>query len=135
MQDFLRFIYERGHIYVWRLGDLMIHTITIFRFADASQVHRFLDFTYQHGTMNRTTKCLVWGGMQAGYADVQAKERLEWFYQKQSQKGACALNRTTLALQDLSPTYAHLPEGMEAVELETVVAGNVEVMGKGLLSG
>ena len=135
VQDFLQFIHERGHIYVWRLGDLMIHTMTVYKFADAAQVHRFLDFTYEHGTTENTTGCLTWGGMQAGYRDGDAQARLTLYFEQRSKQGACALNQTTLTLDDLSPTYAHLPADMNAVTLQTVVAGNVELIGKGLLSG
>lgn len=135
VQDFLQFIYERGHIYTWLLGDLMIHTMTIYKFADSSQVHRFLDFTYEHGTVDNTTGCLVWGGMQAGYNDDNATIRLERYYKERAKGGQCPLNQTSLSTSDLSPTYSHLPLGMESVTLQTVAAGRVELEGKGLLSG
>ena len=135
VQDFLRFIYDRGHIYTWRLGDLMIHTMAIYKFAHTDQVHRFLDFTYEHGTTDNTTGCLVWGGMQAGYADTNATKRLAEYYTKQHRNGACPLNQTKLTRRDLSPSYSHLPEGTDPLSLDTVVAGNVEVLHKGLLSG
>eukprot|EP00977_Amphora_coffeiformis_P018105 scaffold6164_cov163-Amphora_coffeaeformis.AAC.16 len=135
VQDFLQFIYQRGHIYVWRLGDLVIHTMTIYKFAQSFQVHRFLDFTYEHGTIDNTTGCLMWGGMQAGYRDVEAAKRLDKYHRERSKDGACVLNQTILTLEDLSPTYAHLPSDIKSVALQTVVAGNVEVIGKGNLSG
>jgi hypothetical protein len=110
----------------------------LYRFAESSQIHRFLDFTYEHGTLNKTTGCLTWGGMQAGYRDAQAHERLTRYFEQRSKEGACPLNHTTLTLPDLSPTYAHLPKGLAAssIALETVVApGGVEIIGKGPLSG
>ena len=135
VQDFLKFIHDRGHIYTWRLGDLMIHTMSIYGFAKAAEVHRFLDWTYEHGTVDRVTGCLVWGGMQAGYNDINATKRLSQYYREQSRGGDCDLNLTKLTVNDLSPTYAHLPTERNTVELDTVVAGQVEVVGKGLLSG
>jgi hypothetical protein len=40
---FLKFVDRQGMIYRRRLGDLMIHSMTIYSFAPMDKIHRFLD--------------------------------------------------------------------------------------------
>lgn len=135
--QFLRFIDKQGHIYRRRLGDLMIHSMAVYWFAPKEQIHRFLDFTYEHGTVNETDGCLKWGGIQAGYDDKLSTERLARFNEVMVMDRSCEVNTSSLAERDLSPTYAHLPSHLEGkVFLQTITAGHVELPpGKGLLSG
>jgi hypothetical protein len=137
VQRFLQFIDKQGHIYRRRLGDLMIHTMAVIAYARPEQIHRFLDFTYEHGTLNETSGCLVWGGIQAGYDDANASAILRDFYHWQVLERGCPCNTTFLAEPDLSPTYAHIPKQLQGtVSLQTIVAGRVEFpSGKGILSG
>ncbi|GAX12478.1 alpha 1,2-mannosyltransferase [Fistulifera solaris] len=133
--QFLRFIDRQGHIYRRRLGDLMIHSMAVYAFAPPQQIHRFLDFTYEHGTVNRTDGCLVWGGIQAGYDDDHAAETLSQFYDRY---GNCSGVRASyLGVSDLSPSYSHVSTSKKArLSLFTVTAGEVELpAGKGMLSG
>jgi hypothetical protein len=137
VQRFLNFIDRQGHIYRRRLGDLMIHTMAVIAYAPPERIHRFLDFTYEHGTLNETDGCLIWGGIQAGYDDPNATATLGQYYQTQLIERGCPCNSTFLPGPDLSPTYAHIPEELrEEVSLQTIVAGRVELpAGKGILSG
>ena len=137
--QFLRFIDKQGHIYRRRLGDLMIHTMAVYWFAPKQHIHRFLDFTYEHGTFNETTGCLLWGGIQAGYNDPNAWTTLSNFNETIVIERRCDVNESILSHVDLSPSYNHLADIMsmnEDVSLLTITGGNVELpAGKGHLSG
>ena len=113
----------------------MIHSMAAYAFAPPSQIHRFLDFTYEHGTVNHTNGCLVWGGIQAGYDDDNAVETVSQFYDRFS--NCSGVRASYLGSPDLSPSYAHLPSATtEKLALFTVTAGEVELpAGKGALSG
>ena len=116
----------------------MIHTMAVTAFAPAEKIHRFLDFTYQHATVNQTSGCVTWGGIQAGYNDELAPETLQNFYQDMALDRECPLTTTSyLRLPALFPTYAHItdPRTAKDIALLTVTAGNVELSNKGILSG
>lgn len=134
---FLRFIDRQGQIYRRRLGDLMIHSMAVYAFAPAYRIHRFLDFTYEHGTVDKANGCLTWGGIQAGYDDTQSSLTVDSFYQRFALERGCQLNASFLGANDLSPSYSHLsPKERSRLSLHTVVAGAVELpAGKGILSG
>jgi alpha 1,2-mannosyltransferase len=134
---FLDFIDAQGHIYRRRLGDLMIHTLAVIAFAPQDRVHRFLDFTYEHGTFDNQDGCLLWGGIQAGYDDPNASLTLNEFYRTKTLDLNCSVNATYLSEPDLSPTYSHIPPDRKGrVSLHTLIRGWVETSsGKGLLSG
>jgi Glycolipid 2-alpha-mannosyltransferase len=136
VQDFLRTVDRQGLIYRRRLGDLMIHSLSVYFFAPPERIHRFLDFTYQHGTENQTSGCVVWGGIEAGYDDEDAERTLNEYFQSQVVELACPSNATFLSEEDLSPSYAHYPPHMKGrMFLHSIMAGNVEKPGKGMLSG
>jgi Glycolipid 2-alpha-mannosyltransferase len=137
VSTFLQFIDQQGHIYRRRLGDLMIHSMAVYWFAPKERIHRFLDFTYEHGTLNDTSDCLVWGGIQAGYNDPHAGTTLERFHRTFFLDRGCEVNSASLTEADLSPSYAHISSDLNySVTLQTITAGNVELpAGKGLLSG
>lgn len=109
--------------------------MVVYGFAESDAIHRFLDFTYEHGTVS--SKCLAWGGMQAGYLDEEADRRLDDYAHSPAvlSRPGCLVNTTDMTLKDLSPTYAHVPPGMENLTLRTVVAGKMEYPDKGILSG
>jgi hypothetical protein len=130
--EFLDFIDRQGHIYRRRLGDLMIHSMAAYWFAENREIYRFLDFTYEHGTKNTTDGCLLWGGIQAGYNDRNALATVTSFQSEQLARG-CAANASALSNADLSPSYNRLTKH---VSLLTVSAGRVELpSGRGILSG
>ncbi|CAB9521584.1 Glycolipid 2-alpha-mannosyltransferase [Seminavis robusta] len=136
VQDFLRIVDREGLIYRRRLGDLMIHSLSVYFFAPAERIHRFLDFTYQHATENQTSGCVVWGGIEAGYDDQNAETTLNEYYQRKIVDLNCPSNATFLSEADLSPTYAHVPADLKRrLFLHNIMAGNVERPGKGPLSG
>jgi hypothetical protein len=136
VQEFLRVVDREGLIYRRRLGDLMIHSLSVYFFAPPERIHRFLDFTYQHSTKNQTSGCVIWGGIEAGYDDPKAETTLNEYYQEQVIDLDCLSNATFLAEADLSPSYAHYPAELKGrLSLLSMMAGNVEKPGKGFLSG
>jgi hypothetical protein len=127
---------QRKFVYRKRYGDLVIHSMAVYAFARKEQIHRFLDFTYQHFTLG-PDGCILWGGIQAGYLDPHADALLDQFYQSRvtSQTG-CRANVTHLTAQDLSPSYSHLSDDWkEKISLRTICSGRVELSGQGILSG
>ena len=114
----------------------MIHSMAIYSFAPPEKIHRFLDFTYEHSTVDKTTGCVVWGGIQAGYNDPKSGETIDEYYQKKVAEKGCTANLTVMSEHSLSPTYSHLPLNLKGkLFLKTITAGNVELRGKGTLSG
>jgi hypothetical protein len=133
---FLKFVDRQGMIYRRRLGDLMIHSMTIYSFAPPDKIHRFLDFTYEHSTVDKASGCVMWGGIQAGYDDPNADATLDTYFQKKVVQKGCQANRTITAAGGLSPTYSHLSQGLkDKIRLKSIMAGKVELLGKGILSG
>jgi hypothetical protein len=111
--------------------------MAVYWFSPKKHIHRFLDFTYEHGTYNETNGCLLWGGMQAGYNDPNAYTTLSNFNKTLTIDRGCAVNASDFNEYDLSPSYAHIPNSLKGkVSLPTITAGNVEFpLGKGYLSG
>ena len=137
---FLREIDRRGLYYRKRFGDLLVHTLAVYAFAPAGQVHRFLDFTYQHATMDyfkdREKECISWGSIQAGYNDPEGEQKVDQFYQTHVLDKDCpTANLTYLYKDDLSPLHAHIPDAIRQqheqqggkFKLKTVYAGKVEL--------
>lgn len=62
---YLKTIDRQGFIYRKRYGDLMIHSHAVYGYAESNQIHRFLDFTYEHVTrdhiLHPAQGCVVWG--------------------------------------------------------------------------
>jgi ribonuclease HI len=136
VKKFLHFVDRQGMIYRRRLGDLMIHSMTIYSFAPPEKIHRFLDFTYEHSTVEKKSGCVVWGGIQAGYDDPNSDFTIDNYYQKKVFQKGCQANLTLMRQRSLSPTYSHLPDRLNGkVALKSVMAGNVELPGRGILSG
>jgi hypothetical protein len=108
-----------------------------YAFSPPDKVHRFLDFTYEHGTVNHTSGCVVWGGIQAGFDDPNADQTLDSFYQKKVlQVKGCTNKHYILSEENLSPTYSHLPLSQKGnLALRTIMAGKIELPDKGILSG
>lgn len=149
VQYFLRFIDQRGHIYRRRLGDLNIHSMAVYAYARPEQIHRFLDFSYEHKTiLNKTDGCITWGGIQAGYKDKNSSSLLLEYYNRHIIKQDCSLHvspknpaekfyqASFLRATDLSPSYQHLsPQQTKYVHLHTITSGDVELARKGIMSG
>lgn len=144
VSKFLNEIDRRGFYFRQRFGDLLVHSLAVYAFAPPTQIHRFLDFTYQHATIDyfkdREKECISWGGIQAGYNDPHGNEVVDKFYETHVlQKDCHTANMTYIAEEDLSPTYSHIPESArkegKKFTLKTLHAGRVEVPGQGILSG
>ncbi len=114
----------------------MIHSLAVYAFSRPEKIHRFLDFTYEHSTVDKKTGCVIWGGIQAGYNDANSSNTIQTYMDEKVIGKGCSANITFPSQDDLSPTYQHLPAALNGkVHLETVMAGKVELPGKGLLSG
>lgn len=136
IQKFLNFVDRQGFIYRRRLGDLMIHSMAVYSFTPPEQIHRFLDFTYEHGTVDHASGCVVWGGIQAGYEDPNVEDTLNSYWVKKvASVGSCHNRDYLLSKENLSPTYSHLPPEKAGIKLRTIMHGKIEVPDKGLLSG
>jgi hypothetical protein len=136
VQRFLKFVDRQGLIYRRRLGDLMIHSLTIYTFSPPEQIHRFLDFTYEHSTADKKTGCVLWGGIQAGYNDPNSDLALDKYMEEKVRGKGCTANITFPSQEDLSPSYQHLPASLNGkILLKTIMAGGVELPKKGILSG
>lgn len=129
--SFLRQVEQSGWMYRKHLGDLRLHSMVVYAYAPKSRIHRFLDFTYEHKTIKED--CVSWGGIQAGYKDVHATATLDAYFDKH---GHCPkVHRYKLNQTDLSPGYQHQGDDMPLLQLDTVMAGALELRGRGNLSG
>lgn len=138
VRRFLKVVDRQGMIYRRRLGDLMIHSMSVYAFSPKEKIHRFLDFTYEHSTVDSKTGCVTWGGIQAGYNDPNASSTLKkYLQQKVLGVEGCTANISLMTTNDLSPSYQHLEDTLMGRELnlETIMAGKVELPDQGLLSG
>lgn len=141
VQKYLKFIDRHGQIYRRRLGDLMIHSLVVYAYAPREKIHRFLDFTYEHATLNGTDGCLLWGGIQSGYNDPTPSTTLDPFHFRYVLNAThCTtvpIRESFLGAPDLSPSYAHLQKSLrKRIDLLTITAGDVELpQGKAILSG
>ena len=136
VQKFLNFVKGQGLIYRKRLGDLQIHSLTVYAYSEQEKIHRFLDFTYEHGTT--IDNCVHWGGIQAGYDDPNPDPTLDNYWAEKVTKNNCTLMKDyTIKPENLSPTYQHLPDHLDGKswKLRTIMAGDVELDEKGSLSG
>lgn len=135
VQNFLRLVNRQGLIYRRRLGDLQIHSLTVFGFSPQEKIHRFLDFTYEHGTYEHG--CLVWGGIQAGHDDPNSNATLASYWRETVVGNNCTLTGPyVMTHENLSPTYQHLPARFNGqVSLLTIMNGKIENDGMGALSG
>lgn len=128
---FLQQVEQSGWIYRKNLGDLRLHSMVVYGYASPSRIHRFLDFTYEHKTVKED--CVAWGGIQAGYKDVHATATLDAYFEKH--RHCPKVRRYTLNQTDLSPGYQHHNDVMPSLQLDTVMAGGLELKGRGNLSG
>jgi hypothetical protein len=114
--------------------------MAVYAFAEPNQIHRFLDFTYEHVTIdNRVGQqdgCVIWGAIQTGYLDTDAERVLEQYQEKHLANPNCNGSVYHLTFPDLSPTYSHLAKPLQnTLRLATISAGKVEMINKGILSG
>lgn len=144
VQHFLKFVDQSGDIYRHRVNDLVLQTAAVYAFLPPEKIHRFLDFTYEHFTMEKTG-CPMWGGIMQGYNDVHGRETVMTWAAVNVYNKNCTLQTVgvdfharvvELTAPDLSPTYQHLdPTMAETLELLQVAAGLIDLQGKGVSSG
>jgi Glycolipid 2-alpha-mannosyltransferase len=148
VQFFLRWIDAQGYMYRDRLNDLVIQTCAVYSFCPKLRIHRFLDWTYEHFTLDSETNCPIWGGLTTGYDDLDAERRIQTYVEKFRRIG-CTIEEFPPRLAhvpklhtshdyvgDLSPTYHHLPPTIpKNLTLLTLKAGRIDLPGRGDKSG
>ena len=142
VQHFLNWIDRQSFIYRRRTNDLVIQTATILAFANETRIHRFLDWTYEHFTLDETTKCPVWGALQGGYDDRTAHQQINVFVAEYVTARNCSVNDgkygiqiINISVKDMSPTYNHIPADMQNTMIPMVKAGKMDRCHEGLNSG
>jgi alpha 1,2-mannosyltransferase len=145
VQQFVQWIDALGTIYRDRYNDLRIQTLIVYAFLPPERIHRFLDWSYEH--MTHSSRCPMWGALQAGYLDPNAEAHFDRFSTefKLFKRTRCPLNRHSLKVKHLSPTYAHLPPSswfinrfgisVDDITWKTFAAGLVENPRLGFVSG
>jgi len=136
VQHFLNWVDHDGAIYRNRTGDLLIHTAAVFAFANQSQIHRFLDFSYEHVTLKTLWRCPIYGGLQTGYDDANAHETIERFVNQHNITAKCQKRKSfrirveNVSVNDLSPSLSHLPANRKNSFLLQVASGKVDLIGE-----
>jgi alpha 1,2-mannosyltransferase len=140
VQHFLNWVDRDGAIYRNRTGDLLLHTAAVFAFANQSQIHRFLDFSYEHVTLATARRCPINGGLQAGYNDENALETVASFINQHNITAKCIRRKSfrirveNVSMRDLSPSLSHLPARLRNTSLLQIKAGNVDLIGEDVSS-
>jgi hypothetical protein len=143
VQHFLNWIDRESYMYRRRTNDLVIQTATVLTFVDQTRIHRFLDWTYEHFTMDKTTNCPQWGALQLGYEDQTPQKTLKAFMTEFVTARNCSLETpgyytlklAELNVKDLSPTYNHIPMERQHLNISMIKAGKVDRQNEGTNSG
>jgi hypothetical protein len=69
-----------GYMYRDRLNDLVIQTGAVYAFCPTEKIHRFLDWSYEHFTLDKRG-CPLWGALTTGYLDPESEEHVATFVQ------------------------------------------------------
>jgi alpha 1,2-mannosyltransferase len=145
VQHMLAFFDKEGYMYRDRLNDLVIQTAAVYSFCPTERIHRFLDWSYEHFTLDKSG-CPLWGALTTGYMDQYAEERVQQFV-AQLEAANCTLHPNAAKLtvpalhvsrdsvQDLSPSYHHLPPALQNITLLSVKAGKIDLPNRGERSG
>jgi len=145
VQHLLNFFDKEGYMYRERLNDLVIQTGAVYTFAETKRIHRFLDFSYEHFTLDKDG-CPKWGSLSTGYRDDSAEELVASFVQKLDEANCTiddslskrivpGLHVSRDSVGDLSPTYHHLPPKLQKSTLLSVKAGRIDLPNRGERSG
>lgn len=143
VQNMLNFFDREGYMYRDRLNDLVIQTGAVYAFAETKRIHRFLDFSYEHFTLDKDG-CPKWGALSTGYMDKSAEELVAHFVKKledanctmdDSKRVVPGLHVSRDSVADLSPTYHHLKPKLRTMTILSVKAGRVDLPNRGELSG
>ena len=150
----LRWFDQKGVMYRDRVNDLIIQTALVYTYAKPHEIHRFLDWSYEHFTLD-ARGCPKWGALQGGYDDQHIANRIEAYLKglpsecpsvlrmatgqeaakKQKNPPVSQLAVGDIPLEDLSPTYNHVPAKRRISFVRTLRIGRMELMGRGERSG
>jgi hypothetical protein len=147
VQFFFRWIDDNGYMYRDRLNDLVIQTCAVYSFCPEGRVHRFLDWTYEHFTVNSSSGCPIWGALSTGYKDVDASKRIQ-AYVDNFRRINCTVEEFPPRLphvpklhisrdhvRDLSPNFHHLPIALLNTTILSLKAGRIDLPGRRDKSG
>jgi len=138
VQHMLQWFDAGGYMYRDRLNDLVIQTGAVYAFCPPDKIHRFLDWSYEHFTLDKRG-CPLWGALTTGYLDQKAEEHVSTFV-RQLEDANCTLSASPRVpglhvsrehVQDLSPLYHHLPPALRNITLISIKAGKIDVPGQG----
>jgi hypothetical protein len=139
-----------GYIYHKRVNDLIIHTSAVYAFLPPSEIHRFLDFTYQHfANYKACSKCpLMWCAIAGGYADESTRSRrsCDTIMRLRDCRQAVSSTRrkeTLLPARDeyntcaglIANLYHHHLTDNTSITLPEVAAGHCDLQNVGVRSG
>jgi hypothetical protein len=125
VQQFFEEIEHKGDMHRQYTNDV-IDSAALRVVANASRIHRFLDFSYENAIFHPTTGCLAQGGIQAGYTDATGISTVGNYYERLLVDKSCIGSATILFEPELSPSYAHVPPKLRGyVGLATVMADPV----------
>jgi hypothetical protein len=125
----------------------VIQTGAVYSFCPKHRIHCFLDWTYEHFTLNSTTGCPIWGGLSTGYDDLEAGKRIQAYVDDfrcigcvveefpQQLRHVPKLHTSRDHVRDLSPTFQHLPKALQNATLLSLKAGRIDLPGRGDKSG
>ena len=107
VQHMLQWFDHEGFMYRDRLNDLVIQTAAVYAFCPTANIHRFLDWSYEHFTLsqgsggsiageevNTTAACPIWGALSTGYLDPNS-ERLVSTFLKQVREAQCTIDNNS----------------------------------------
>jgi hypothetical protein len=143
VQDWLQWMDGTGYIYRKRVNDLILHvTAAVYAFLPPSQIHRFLDFAYQHSSI-RNVPCgvLLLAGMPTNTRSRRSCDSLPHaseIFTKQcprpGERKPYFPRVMNISVQDLLPTYHHLTDDT-SLTLPEVAAGHCDLQNVGMRSG
>ena len=147
VQHMLHWFDHKGFIYRDRLNDLAIQTAAVYAFCPTNKIHRFLDWSYEHFTVDGNSNgCPIWGALSTGFEDNDGKEVVARLL-KNLQEVQCVVDSSSARrkvpqlhvsydhVKDLSPSYNHLPLSLRNISLLSVKAGKIDLPGRGEKSG
>eukprot|EP01084_Bolivina_argentea_P058218 106310_1 len=139
IQQFINYILDMQFIYLYRLGDLQIHTAALRLHVPTDKIHRFVDWTYQHFSINYINElnvtCPIWGCLQQGVNDKYyykiLNKHLNKYFKCPSKYKYCHIkqfrNQTIKQIRHYSHLNHYLPNNTQqqddAIYIHSVSAG------------
>mmetsp|Transcript_9596 Transcript_9596/g.10653 ORF Transcript_9596/g.10653 Transcript_9596/m.10653 type:complete len:353 (+) Transcript_9596:334-1392(+) len=145
VQHLLRFYDNESYMYRDRLNDLVIQTSVVYALCKTERIHRYLDFSYEHFTLDKDG-CPKWGVLSTGYRDKNAEDLVKNFVKmleeancfvdpSSSKRSVPGLHISRDHVRDLSPSYNHLRPNQRNMTVLSIKAGKIDLPNRGDKSG